>query len=166
MDVFQSQLNVVLKDVYWNIQNVQEDFVRRVGCSDITMNEMHIIEVVGDASQTEENSDCCVQNQENSCRISDIALSLNITLPSVTVAIKKLADKGCVKKIRCKNDGRQVYVVLTELGEEIYRRHQAFHKRMVKDISQHLTKEEISVMLKVLKNVNAFFQAKLIQEKK
>ncbi|MGI5824193.1 MAG: MarR family winged helix-turn-helix transcriptional regulator [Bacillota bacterium] len=166
MDVFQDKLNNLLKDIYWNIQKVQEDFVRRVGRSDITMSEMHIIEVVGNASLPEDADGLSADRPVRGCRISDIAAALDITLPSVTVAIKKLADKQCVDKIRCKNDGRQVYVILTELGQEIYRRHQAFHQRMVKEISLQLTADEITVMTKVLENVNAFFCAKLIQETK
>lgn len=160
MDALQVQLNTLLKDIYWNVQKVQEDFVRRVGCADITMSEMHILEVIGDALEKKR----AAGETPHGLRISDIAAALNVTLPTVTVAIKKLAEKQCVKKVRCKEDGRQVDVVMTELGEEIYRRHERFHQRMVGEIARCLSPEETTVMLKAFENINAFFCAKLIQE--
>lgn len=162
MDAFQVQLNTLLKEIYWNIQKVQEDFVRRVGCADITMSEMHILEVIGDASAETRSAD----ETPHGLRISDIAAALNVTLPTVTVAIKKLAGKQCVKKVRCKEDGRQVDVIMTELGEEIYHRHERFHQRMVGEIAHCLSPEETAVMLKAFENINVFFRAKLMQETK
>ncbi len=166
MDDLKNQVNDLLKEVYWNILAVQEDFVRRVGCADISMGEMHMMEVVGNAMA--ENSDDGELHPEiaKGCRISDIAAEVRITLPSVTVAINKLIGKNCVKKVRCADDARCVHVILTDFGIEIYRRHQNFHMRMVEEAIQMFSETERAVMLKCFKCLNAFFKEKIIRESK
>ncbi|URN86111.1 MarR family transcriptional regulator [Acetobacterium wieringae] len=85
MDSFSSQLNAVLVDTFNNILKFEEDLLKQSTNIDLSINEMHLIEHVG-------------KNTNDGRTISDLAQSLNITLPSVTVAINKLAKKGYVKK--------------------------------------------------------------------
>lgn len=166
MDAFKAQVNDLLKEVYWNILKVQEDFVRRIGRADISMGEMHIIEIVGNSMVTEANGQLTCEGSLNGCRISDIAAEMGITLPSVTVAINKLIKKNCVTKVRSVDDARCVLAVLTDFGMEIYQRHQRFHHKMIDDVTDALDDGEKAVMLKCFSRLNTFFKEKIIQESK
>lgn len=166
MDDLKIQVNSLLKEVYWNIHAVQEDFVRRVGRADISMGEMHILEVVGDAMTVQSPDSELHSDIAKGCRISDIAAKMRITLPSVTVAINKLIGKNCVKKVRCADDARCVHVILTDFGIEVYCRHQNFHNRMVEEVIQMLSESERAVMLKCFSCLNTFFKEKIIRESK
>lgn len=148
MDSFSSQLNAILVDTFNNILKFEEDLLKQSTNIDLSINEMHLIEHVG-------------KNKNDGRTISDLAQSLNITLPSVTVAINKLAKKGYVKKEKSLTDGRVVYVRLTDKGLRIDKIHQYFHVKMVKDISKEMTDEEKEVLIHGMEKLNGFFKKKL-----
>lgn len=148
MDPFSSQLNEILIDTYNNILNVEEDLLKHSTNIDLSINEMYLIESVG-------------KNKNDGKTISDLARSLNITLPSVTIAINKLVKKNYVKKEKSNTDGRIVIVRLTDKGRRIDRIHQYFHNKMVKEISKELTDHEKEVLIHGMEKLNGFFKKKL-----
>lgn len=58
-------------------------------------------------------------------------------------------------------DGRTVYVSLTQRGEKVDRVHSAFHKKMIRNITKNLTADEEETVYKVLVNLNDFFKQNL-----
>ena len=66
-----------------------------------------------------------LQQEQRVARVKDIAHKLNVKMPSVTGAMKGLAEKGLV------NYERYSYLTLTEAGEKIAReigdRHKTFY---------------------------------------
>jgi DNA-binding MarR family transcriptional regulator len=138
----------VLVDTFNNILKFEETLLKKSENIDLTINEMHLIEHVG-------------KSKNDGKTISNLAQSLNITLPSVTVAINKLVKKGYVKKEKSSADGRLVYVILTDKGLRIDRIHQYFHVKMVKDISKEMTEEEKEVLIHGMEKLNGFFRKKL-----
>lgn len=148
MDLFSEQLNDILVDTFRSILKVEEQLIKSSGKIDLSISELHLIESVG-------------KNKEKGKTISDIADDLNITLPSVTVAINKLVKKGYVQKVKCENDGRMVYVSLTKLGKKMDAVHQYFHITMVRSVSKDLLEEEKNAMLKGIVKLNDFFKKKL-----
>lgn len=148
MDLFSEQLNDILVDTFRTILKVEEQLIKSSGKIDLSISELHLIESVG-------------KNKEKGKTISDIADDLNITLPSVTVAINKLVRKGYVQKVKCENDGRVVYVSLTKLGKKMDAVHQYFHITMVRSVSKDLLEEEKNAMLKGIVKLNDFFKKKL-----
>ena len=93
MDAFAAELNTILVDTFRTIMKIEENTVRKMKNSDLTISEVHVLEAVGKSGNPS---------------VSDIAQELDISLPSVTVAINKLEKKGYVSKSRCAEDGRQV----------------------------------------------------------
>ncbi len=148
MDSFSSQLNGILVDTFNNILKFEEDLLKQSTNIDLSINEMHLIEHVG-------------KNKNDGRTISDLAQSLNITLPSVTVAINKLVKKGYVKKEKSNTDGRVVYVRLTDKGLRIDKIHQYFHVKMVKEIAKEMTDEEKESLIHGMEKLNGFFRKKL-----
>ena len=100
MKPFEEQLNEVIVDTYRSILRVEENILKRSDQTDLSISEIHMLEAVG-------------KGKDRRRTISELAEVLNITLPSVTVAINKLMKKGYVEKVRGEEDGRIVYVSLT-----------------------------------------------------
>lgn len=148
MDPFSSQLNEVLVDTFNNILKVEEELLKHSTNIDLSINEMHLIELVG-------------KNKNDGKTISDLAQALNITRPSVTIAINKLVKKDYVKKEKSNDDGRMVFVRLTDKGLRINKIHQYFHMKMVNEISKEMTNHEKEVLIHGMEKLNVFFRKKL-----
>lgn len=148
MDLFSEQLNNILVDTFRSILKVEEQLIKSSGKIDLSISELHLIESVG-------------KSDGKGKTISDIADDLDITLPSVTVAINKLVRKGYVQKVKCEDDGRVVYVSLTKLGKKMDAVHQYFHITMVRSVTKDLLEEEKNAMLKGIVKLNAFFKKRL-----
>lgn len=121
MKPFEEQLNEVIVDTYRSILRVEENILKRSDQTDLSISEIHMLEAVG-------------KGEDRRRTISELAEVLNITLPSVTVAINKLMKKGYVEKVRGEEDGRIVYVSLTRQGRRIDSAHRYFHESMVRSI--------------------------------
>lgn len=66
-----------------------------------------------------------LQQQKGYVRCVDVAELLDVKKPSVSRAVKELSKKKCLIK---KDDGT---LSLTEQGQQIYKKHQFFTKRLV-----------------------------------
>ena len=149
MDPLDKELNDILVDTFRVILKVEEQALKNTGRIDLTINELHLLEAVG--------------KRKEGRTISDIAEELNVTLPSVTIAINRLVKKKYVEKTKDGNDGRMVYVTLTKPGQKMDRFHKFFHEQMIHDIGLEITEEEKLVFLKGVRRINQFFRKKSIK---
>ncbi len=143
------ELNTILVDTFRSILKVEEAALKRDELADLSISEMHLPEAIG--------------KSPDGRTVSDIASELMVTLPSVTVAINKLAKKGYVEKFKSNHDGRVVYVRLTKLGKKIDSVHRYFHQQMIRAISSRLEEEEKAVLYKGVKALNEFFRVQAEQ---
>ena len=148
MDLFSRTLNGLLSDTFRSILKIEEQAVKESEQSNLSINELHLLESVA-------------KNPDRGMTISDIAMDQNITMPSVTVAINKLAKKGYVEKVRCEDDGRRVFVKLTTLGRKVNSGHQYFHENMVRNVAASMTEEEKAVLVQGIIKLNEFFAKRL-----
>ncbi|WP_296628562.1 MarR family transcriptional regulator [uncultured Negativibacillus sp.] len=148
MKPFEEQLNAVIVDTYRSILKVEETILKRSDKIDLSINEMHMLEAVG-------------KGKDRRRTISELAEELNITLPSVTVAINKLMKKGYVEKVRGEEDGRIVYVSLTRMGKKIDSVHRYFHESMVRSIIRDMTEEEQQILYKGVMKLDQFLKDQL-----
>lgn len=148
MKPFEEQLNAVIVDTYRSILKVEETILKRSDKIDLSINEMHMLEAVG-------------KDKDRRRTISELAEELNITLPSVTVAINKLMKKGYVEKVRGEEDGRIVYVSLTRMGKKIDSVHRYFHESMVRSIIRDMTEEEQQILYKGVMKLDQFLKDQL-----
>lgn len=144
MEEFDKQLNTLLVDTFKSILKVEELSLKNKGLDDLSISEMHLLETIG-------------KNKENGRTVKEIAKELNITPPSVTIAINKLEKKGYVQKIKGSIDGRMVFVMLTRLGRKIDSVHRYFHEQMIRSVGKELTNNEKEIFMKGLKGLNNFF---------
>lgn len=148
MKPFEEQLNEVIVDTYWSILRVEENILKRSDQTDLSISEIHMLEAVG-------------KGKDRRRTISELAEVLNITLPSVTVAINKLMKKGYVEKVRGEEDGRIVYVSLTRQGRRIDSAHRYFHESMVRSIIRDMTESEMQALYKGVMKLDTFLKEQL-----
>lgn len=145
MDPFSIALNDLLVNTFHMILKMEEETLKNMSGNKLSISELHMLEAIH-------------REPEKGRTITDIAQDLSITLPTVTVAINKLAQKGYVRKHKGREDGRMVHVLLTEEGRRAEAAHRFFHRRMVQAVSQNIPQEEREVLLKGLRNLQYFFQ--------
>lgn len=148
MKPFEEQLNEVIVDTYQSILRVEENILKRSDQTDLSISEIHMLEAVG-------------KGKDRRRTISELAEVLNITLPSVTVAINKLMKKGYVEKVRGEEDGRIVYVSLTRQGRRIDSAHRYFHESMVRSIIRDMTESEMQALYKGVMKLDTFLKEQL-----
>lgn len=148
MKPFEEQLNEVIVDTYRSILRVEENILKRPDQTDLSISEIHMLEAVG-------------KGKDRRRTISELAEVLNITLPSVTVAINKLMKKGYVEKVRGEEDGRIVYVSLTRQGRRIDSAHRYFHESMVRSIIRDMTESEMQALYKGVMKLDTFLKEQL-----
>ena len=81
-------------------------------------------------------------------RIGDLACHTSLTISGVTRLVNRLADEGLVERVRCDDDGRGFFAVLTQEGmtrlESAYPAHLASARRHVIDHLAGFDLEELA----------------------
>ncbi len=147
MNDFEMNLNDILVNTFNSILKYEETSLKTMADTPVTVSEAHMIESISKRS--------C------SSTVSDIAYDMKISIPTVTVAVKKLEKKGFVTKVPFSDDGRRFIISLTEKGAKVDRAHSVFHRRMVRNISREFSNDEKEVLLTSFKKLNQFFKEKI-----
>jgi len=148
MDDFEKGLNKVLVDTFNSILKFEESSLKKIVDEPITITEAHIIEVIG-------------SKEHNETTVSEIASHLNVSMPTATVAVKKLDQKNFIRKVPCALDRRKSIISLTDMGKRIYRAHRLFHTRMVRNISRQFQDTEKDILFRAVTKLNDFFKEKI-----
>ena len=135
-------LDELLVNLFNNVMDIEAEAVITEEFKDISNNDMHIIEAIGN---------------EEPRRMSVIAKSLNITMGTLTTNMNSLEDKGYITRERSNRDKRVVLVSLTEKGKKAFFHHRDFHKRMIRSIIKDLEEDEMKVLIRCLQNLTKFF---------
>jgi len=148
MDNFEKSLNNVHVDTFNSILKYEEKSLKRIVSIPVTITEAHMLEAVG-------------EKEDEGTTVSDVASILGVSMPTATVALKKLESKGFINKEPCARDGRRMIVSLTDMGKKINRAHSLFHKRMVKNISNQFPDTEKDALFKAVTRLNNFFKERV-----
>ena len=135
-------LNEMLVSLFNHVMDVEADAVITEEFSDITNNDMHIIEAVGISDPKTR---------------SEIAKKLNVTVGTLTTNMNGLEKKGYIVRERSSEDKRVVYAILTERGKKAFYHHRDFHKNMIRSVVGDLDDDEKRLLYKCLKKLDAFF---------
>jgi len=85
--------------------------------------------------------------------ISQLAVELGLSKPTVTEMVKKFIRLDCVQKEQCRHDARVFYLFLTEKGKMIARLEQIANDHFVKRVESCLSKEEIDLLIEIILKV-------------
>lgn len=138
------KINEYLTSIFNNVLIIEESSLRGSRFSDVSIKEMHTIDVIGDTKDATP---------------SDVSRTLMVTLGTVTTCLNNLERKGYIERVRSTKDRRVVHLYLTKKGRLVYRLHQRFHKAMVKEITTGMDEQEYQVMKKGLVNLYNFLEA-------
>ncbi len=144
LDDYGAQVNDAFMDIYNSVRRVEEKMLHH-SVLDLSISELDMLESVGKFG-------------DDGCSISEIARDYDATLPTVTVAVKRLEAKGFVEKVRSSKDGRMVRVGLTRIGKKADAAHRYFHERMVRAFLKDIKPAEQAALLLALKNLGYFLQ--------
>ena len=136
-------INELLVSLFNHVMDLEAKAVITEEYSDITNNDMHIIEAIG------------VEEPRN---MSVIAHRLSVTVGTLTTNMNGLEKKGYIRRERSLKDKRVVHVTLTEKGRNAFFHHRDFHKKMIKAIVKGLNGEEMEILYRCLENLNRFLE--------
>jgi len=136
-------INELLVNLFNHVMDLEGKAVITSQFSDITNNDMHIIEAIG------------IEEPRN---MSVIAHKLSVTVGTLTTNMNGLEKKGYIRRERSQEDKRVVYVLLTEKGRKAFYHHRDFHKKMIKAIVKDLSEEEMEILYRCLQNLNHFLE--------
>lgn len=148
-DSTKTLINQILVELFHDILEIEEKSITTRTNPSITMNEMHIIEIIG-------------LNRSRS--MGEVARDLGITLPSLTSGINRLVKKGYVERKRTEEDRRVVKVELTKPGRQIFRAHELFHEQMVEALIDDLEIEELPLLMNSLEQLHDFFRNRYLKK--
>lgn len=136
-------INELLVSLFNHVMDMEAKAVITQEYSDITNNDMHIIEAIG------------IEEPRN---MSVIAHKLAVTVSTLTINMNGLERKGYIRRERSTQDKRVVHVLLTEKGRKAFYHHRDFHKKMIRAIVKDLSGEEMEILYRCLVNLNAFLE--------
>lgn len=137
-------MNEVLVKLFNEIMTIEEKAIITEEFKDITNNDMHVIEAIGNAQPV---------------MVSAVAKTLSVTQATINISMNGLEKKGYINRERSTKDKRVVYVTLTEKGKSAYDHHRDFHKKMIHAIVDNIEDDEKEILLKCLTNLTGFFNS-------
>ncbi len=143
-------VNTLFFGLYNDIQRAEDEAQKNGVFNDLSLAEVHTIEAIG---------------MYSSKSMSEVAAKLDITVGTLTVAVKNLVAKGYVLRKRSETDRRHVLISLTNKGRLMYRVHQKFHLDMIKAAIVGLSEYEAEVARDVLVRINGFINERYRNKK-
>lgn len=134
----------VLVKLFQEIMDIEEKALITSEFQDISVNDMHIMEAIG---------------EEGSKNMSSVAKLLSVTVGTLTIAMNNLVKKGYVHRVRSEEDRRVVLISLTEKGKAANRHHRKFHEGMIQALVKDLNEQEQEILVKSLLNLRTFFDS-------
>jgi len=143
---FEKNLNILLSDTFNSILKYEALCLKSIYSVPVTVSEAHMIESINRAGEP---------------TVSELARLLGITLPTATVAVKKLERKGFLTRASDGADARKSFLSLTESGLRVDKAHSLFHKQLVRRISAQFDEGEKEILLAAIRKISEFFQSKV-----
>lgn len=134
----------ILVNLFQEIMDIEEKALITAEFKNISVNDMHIIEVIGTGEPK---------------NMSTVAKLMSVTVGTLTIAINNLVKKGYVSRVRSEEDRRVVLIFLTEKGKRAYQHHREFHDGMVKALVEGLDEGQQKILVKSLLNLRTFFDS-------
>lgn len=120
------------------IGQMEEAAIEQFNFSNLTHSQMHYLETISLLSNP---------------NITELASYMELSKPTVKVAIDKLIEKELIFKVRSDEDRRSAHIHLAEKGKLINQMHDYAHKRIAEEFGNKLNKDEIEQLINILSKV-------------
>jgi len=108
------------------------------GLSDMTVRQIAYLKVIDE------------QGQVTFSRLAEITQN---SKPTITEMINRFVRMECVYREPCPDDGRILYIHLTEKGKKIAQAEQAALRRVIEKMAGSLNEDELDLLIGVLQKV-------------
>ena len=142
MDV-KKTLNSLLVTAFQDVLDIEEKTLITGEFTDITMNDMHVIEAIGDGEPKTS---------------STVAKQLSVTMGTLTKAIDRLTKNDYVLRERSETDKRLVLLSLKEKGKRAFERHQKCHEGLIQSVVSQFDPEEGDFLARTLHGVIGYLK--------
>lgn len=136
-------LNNLLVMLFNDIMDMENKALITGSLKEISINDVHIIDAIG------------LREPKN---MSTVAKAMSVTVGTLTTAINNLVKKGYVSRVRSAEDKRVVLLSLTDKGIAAYRKHDAFHRKMVQTVMDGLQDNELEVLVSAMEKLQRYFK--------
>ena len=89
----------------------------------MTPREIHTIQAIG---------------EHKSLNVKEVGDHFKVTKSAASQMLKKLTEKGFIKKANSPHSNKELQITLTELGEQAFHAHQKFHTLHMNELVQNL----------------------------
>ena len=137
-------LNEVLVSLFRDVNDIEQKAIITSEFSDITNNDMHVIDAIG-IDRPKEHVIHCPGTVGHGGNINYIR--------------EQPGKKGYVVRNRSSEDRRVVFISLSEKGVKAYYHHKKFHEQMIDSVVKELTEEELEALVKALTKLNTWFRS-------
>jgi len=122
-----------------NLFGQMEDAAKlQFNLSDLTHNQLHYIETIYTLGNP---------------NITELAVALKLSKPTVKVAVDKLIEKEYIFKVQSDEDRRSAHIHLAEKGKLINQMHDFAHRRIAESLIKKLSNEELDTLVELLNKV-------------
>ena len=108
------------------------------GLSDMTVKQIAYLKVI---------------DQHGEITFSRLAEITRNSKPTITEMINRFVRMECVFRERCPDDGRILYIRLTEKGQKIAKAEQAAMQRVIERMMNSLDEHELDLLVEILQKV-------------
>ncbi|MFA5850572.1 MAG: MarR family transcriptional regulator [Bacteroidales bacterium] len=127
-------INIIAK--LSDIMGRMEDRAReQYNTTGLSLTQMHYLETIGHLDNPS---------------LTELSAALNLSKPTVTVAIDKLIEKGCVYKVRSDHDRRTTHLHLTENGRLLNQMHDFAHQSIAELFTKNLSQKETEQLIEII----------------
>ena len=96
-----------------------------------------------------------LERQGKKARVSDISDALDLPRPGVTRSIKEMEQKGYLQKTSSPEDGRVIYLTVTEAGAQLSQKYDEEYFRALAPSLQNIPEADIEV---AVRTIEAFYK--------
>jgi DNA-binding MarR family transcriptional regulator len=125
----------IIEKMSHEIVQMEEAAKEQFNFKELTLTQMHYLEKI---------------NQLLNPNLTELSAEMNLTKPTVNVAIDKLIQKDLIYRVRSDEDRRSTHLHLTEKGKLINQMHDYAHRRlaelMIRDL-EPAEKEQLEFLL-------------------
>lgn len=140
-------------DVFNEAMAIQELYLKKSKFKELSMSETHVIDAVDKADFPS---------------MTNVAKILNVTMGTLTTAVKKIIEKGFLIKERSQTDQRVFYLKLTPRGHQALEIHEQFHQELAALYKAAIPDDRVDWVFETLKKIKVDlddYKKKLEQKK-
>jgi len=132
------KLEEVIAKVSAYMGRMEEEAKEQYNFKELTLTQMHYLEMI---------------NALVNPNLTELAIAMKLTKPTITVLVDKLIEKELVYKVQSDADRRNTHLHLTEGGKLINQMHEYAHRRMAEEIEKKINGEEAVELARLLEKI-------------